>query len=65
MSSNTTSTSGKKIGGRPLGLQQYNIFDDDDSTMEDSSEEKGLDNINEGVCVFDWNSNDLVSIDDD
>ena len=33
--------------------------------MEDSSEEKGLDNINEGVGVFDWNLNDLVSIDDD
>lgn len=43
---------------------EYILDDNDDSSMEENSEEKELDNMVEAVGIFDWNSNDLVSIDD-
>src|SRR3954471_12523628 len=43
---------------------EYILDDNDDSSIEENSEEKELDNMVEGASIFDWNSNDLVSIDD-
>jgi hypothetical protein len=72
-SSNTRSATALKLfleSSLKLDEKEFNedfeyILDDDDSSMEENSEEKELNNnnINEGVGVFNWNSNDLISVD--
>jgi hypothetical protein len=76
-SSNTRSATALKLfleSSLNLNEKEFNenleyILDDDDSddsSTEENFEEKELDNnMDEGVGVFDWDSNDLVSIDDD
>ena len=54
----------KKNFNEDLG---YSLDDDSssDSSLKENSKEKELDNINEGIGIFDWNTNDLIYNDDD
>ena len=54
----------KKDFNEDLG---YSLDDDSssDSSIKENSKEKELDNMNEGVGIFDWNTNDLIYNDDD
>ena len=54
----------KKDFNEDLG---YSLDDDSssDSSLKENSKEKELDNMNEGVGIFDWNTNDLIYNDDD